>query len=88
MFIELHEGKKCMLVEFRANTRDMWHHVTPYIMECAYQGSVPCVGREYTQGKTMMQILTMCFVNMSPFVYDMKKGDCLIYMKIEKSDRE
>lgn len=35
----------------------------------------------------MMQILTMCFVNMSPFVYDMKKGDCLIYMKIEKSDR-
>lgn len=34
-----------------------------------------------------MQILTMCFVNMSPFVYDMKKGDCLIYMKIEKSDR-
>lgn len=49
MFIELHEGKKCMLVEFRANTRDMWHHVTPYTCGvCISRKCSVCGERVYT----------------------------------------
>lgn len=48
------------------------------------QGSVLCMRREYTQGETILQILTMYIVNISRFVYHMKKGDCLIYIKIWK----
>lgn len=75
VFIELHEGKKCMLVEFRQMLGicgTMLHHT----LWSVHIKEVFCVwGESVHRGETLTQILTMYIVNISPFVYDMKKGD-------------